>query len=574
MNLIIAKTKQIVIVGGLLILTMVSCRDNSLDITPNGQITLAEVFSNEKYTEAFLNTTYTFVPYYFFSYGGTMLGGATDEAQYVYGPARDWNTGSLRVNQNGLNDNYPNLWKGIRHVNIFIENIDKTSFTNSVTKSRLKAEALTLRAFYYFELVKQYGPMPIIERDFSADFDFANLTRPSFQQNIDFIVRDCNEAIANANLPLRLTLEVERGRFSKAVAYMIRSQALLFNASPLWNPSNEKAKWEAAALASKQALDVLTAGNEYQLAADYSAYFLNQADLNATPRDRETIYETRISSQTELITQNNIPSKLGAEKAGASPTQELVDSYEMQATGELGVTGYSNAEHTVPIINAASGYQPNNPYIGRDPRFYATVWYNGAIYDNINGSLHTIETFIGGKDQLVSVSSGVVGNTLTGYYIRKFVDPKLQARQNSNARWKKYRLAELYLNYAEAENEATGANSLVYAAVNQVRSRVQMPVLPQNLTQEQMRNRIRRERRVELAFEEHRFWDVRRWKILDQTDVLTTGMEITKQGSAFTYTRFVSDRRNAFQQKFLIYPIPLTDVSIVKDFQLNQNPGW
>ncbi len=184
-----------------------------------------------------------------------------------------------------------------------------------------------------------------------------------------------------------------------------------------------------------------------------------------------------------------------------------------------------------------------------------------------------MQTYVGGADQLIKTPPNRL-NTHTGYYLRKFIDPKLQVNQGQDARWKKYRLAEIYLNYAEAENEANGPSTEAYNAINTVRRRADMPDLPTGLSQEQVRERIRRERRVELAMEEHRFWDVRRWKILDKTDKLVTGMEIIKTGNNYTYNRFVVGRRNSWQNKFLIFPIPITDVANIPDFSTNQNPGW
>lgn len=246
----------------------------------------------------------------------------------------------------------------------------------------------------------------------------------------------------------------------------------------------------------------------------------------------------------------------------------------MQTTGEPAITGYRDEDHLQPIINPTSGYVENDPYKGRDPRFYATVWHNGADYGAINGVAHKMETFVGGQDGLKKVPPNRQ-NTQTGYYLRKFIDPKLASGATASARWKKYRLAEIYLNYAESENEASGPTADVYTAINTIRSRAKMPNLPTGLTKELMRERIRRERRVELVIEEHRFWDVRRWKTLAQTDKLVTGMEITKKtDGTFSYARFVARRRNSWPDKFQIFPIPIGEVSLIPDFSKNQNPGW
>lgn len=567
------------------------CKKDPLDITPDGRITLEDVFKDEKRTEAYLNTTYGSIPSYFWQYQfNSFLAVVTDEAQDAdvdnqksNSMAGQWISGGLTVTNNPLEivgarngmKRYATYWTGIRDANVFLEHIDHAKVSSETNRKRMKAEAQLLRAFYYLELIKQFGPMSVIDKVLSSTFDYSQLARPSFQECIDFIVQDCESAIAVTDLPVRITVEAERGRFSKAVAYAIRSQALLYNASPLWNPSGEVAKWKAAAQAAKEALNVLATSGQYKLADDYGSYFLNAVDINKAPKDKETIFERPEGNDPNFSQMNSIPSKTGMFKAGACPSQELVDCYDMQATGMPAITGYSDADHLQPVINIASGYDEKNPYQGRDPRFYATVWHNGATYDNISGMLHTMETFLGGADQLVRNNPGNRANTRSGYYLRKFIDPGVQSGQSSNSRWKKYRLAEIYLNYAEAENEASGPLGDVYDAINTIRARAGMPVLPPGLSREQMRNRIRRERRVELAIEEHRFWDVRRWKILDQTDKVVTGMEISKTGdNKFIYKRFVSERRSAWADKYLVFPIPLFDASNIPDFGRHQNPGW
>lgn len=583
--------KKMIFCFCLIVFSTISCRKgNSLDITPDGRITLEDVFKDAIRTEAYLNTAYSSIPSYFFSYiNYTFLSGISDETNdsdvgnLAVNIAAQWNSGSLTPGNNplaipgyGYNSNhYSAYWTGIRDVNVFLANIDNANVPIETKRSRFKAEARLLRAFYYWELIKEYGPMPVVDQPFDNAFDYATLTRPSFQENIDFIVKDCDDAIASPDLPMRITIGTEKERFSKAVAYAIKSEALLYNASPLWNSSNDQSKWEAAATASKTALTVLTTnGGQYKLAPNYGSYFLTAADITAPTT--ESIYEVPNSNHINhfaLTLICNIPSKPGW-RAGVCPSQELVDAYDMQATGEPAVLGYSDEDHLLPILNPASGYDEANPYVGRDPRFYATVWYNGAAYDNVNGAIHTLQTYVGGTDGLIKNPPNA-NNTHTGYYLRKFIDPRLLPAQNADANWKKYRLAEIYLNLAEAENEANGPNTDVYNAINAVRNRAQMPNLPTGLSKDEMRDRIRRERRIELVIEEHRLWDVRRWKILDQTDKLVTGMEITKNpNNTFTYKRFVTERRNAWQDKYLIFPIPLSDASIIPDFNLNQNPGW
>ncbi|MDQ6763244.1 MAG: RagB/SusD family nutrient uptake outer membrane protein, partial [Bacteroidota bacterium] len=475
------------------------------------------------------------------------------------------------LDQGGWNGNYyGNDWSGIRKCNIFLANIDGANVNNASDKARWKAEAKVLRAFYYWDLIQRYGGMPIEAAAFPLAFDYSTLKRASFDSCVQFIVKDCDEAVAEPNLPYRITTgEADRSRFTKAVAYAIKSEALLFNASPLWNTSGDKSKWQTAVTAAQEAITDLTTHGNYGLVADYGNYFITTPDLGQNPVDKETILEMKNNgniSQWQFL--NGCPS-VRAYKAGDSPSQELVDSYEM-ADGTVPITGYSDADHLQPVINPASGYDDQHPYVNRDPRFYATVFYNGGFYGNINGGPYYLQSYVGGADGLLSSDRHFTHN---GYYLHKFVNGNLTDGQSSGAKFRKWRMAELYLNLAEAENEANGPTGVAYSAVNTIRARasVNMPAL-EGLTQNQLRERIRNERRVEFSFEELRFWDVRRWKILDQTDQLTTGMKWAKTGNVLTNTRIVVDRRKSYATKFLIWPIPLNEISILPEFV--QNPGW
>lgn len=587
--------KKLLLYSLIFLTLFLGCKKDPLDQTPDGKIDLALVFSDKIRTEAYLNTVYGNIPSYFWYYSFfAFMAGTSDEASdsdvgnNQGNIASGWNVGSLTPAYNPLEafggqakgiNRWETFWSGIRDANVFLSNIDSAAVQDESYRKRFKAEAKVLRAFFYLELVKQFGPMPMVDKPFdrpvSDPFDYTSLKRPTFQESVDFIVKDCNEALAEPELPLRITLDTEKGRFTKAIAHAIKSQALLYNASPLWNPSNNRDKWVAAAAASQEALTFLTTGNQFRLAPNYSEYFLVPADLGPSPGDKETIFEINEASNVTLSVINSIPSKPGMFKAGSCPTQEMVDAYDMRISGQPSILGYQDEDHLIPIINPTSGYSEATPYVGRDPRFYATVWHNGAQYNNIGGNIYTLQIFRGGADQVLKTPPNRV-NTHTGYYLRKFIDPRLQSNQPHGSRWKKYRLAEIYLNLAEAENEANGGPTpAAYNAINTVRNRAQMPSLPTGLDYLQFQERVRRERRVELAIEEHRFWDVRRWKILDKTDKVVTGMEIIRNpNNTLTYNRFVVERRNAWADKFMIFPIPINEASIVPDFNLNQNPGW
>jgi hypothetical protein len=577
----------------LLLITSYSCKKDPLDITPDGRITLTDVFKSQELTEAYLNTTYERLRkhgcnYHYYTFLSA-YGDDSHESNYPEQnfPVAKYITGNISSAENpfdyegsttqSYNDRnwYERNWVGIRRANVFLQNVNAANIPEAGFRGRLIAEAKILRAMFYHDLLINYGPMPIYDKDITSEKDFLNIKRNTFEECVSFIVKDCDDAIAEANLPYRVTSEAERGRMTKAVAYAVKSQILLFNASPQWNPGNDAVKWKTAAEASKQALLALTT-NGFQLYPSYENYFITKPDLAQSPNDKETLFEINdwgYSGQTYrrfgniLFLMHMIPN-FGPEKAGNCPSQELVDSYEMK-NGEVAITGYADEDHLEPIINSASGYNDAKPYIDRDPRFYATVWYNGAYYGNINGVETSIEAFKGGKHGI----SGVKQRTPTGYYMRKFIDPAVRSAAAGTTTYKQFRLAEIYLNLAEAENEADGPTTDAFKAVNTVRARAGMPPLPAGLTKDQFRERLRRERRVEFALEENRFYDMRRWKILKDVGKITSGMSWTKNSDGtLTNERIVTIRRQSWEDKFLLFPVPLEEVTKMPSFQ--QNPGW
>jgi hypothetical protein len=577
------KTFQLSIILGLFFIT--GCSKNPLDITPDGRQSMKDIFNDATLTESYLNSAYLDLQLRGTNYHyWTMLSGISDESHDADYPSQNFPVtqflnGQLSPSFNPFdagsasNDNnfYTKNWSGIRKTNVFLANAINTPGLNE--KARLLAEAKVLRAYYYSELIKMYGNMPVITVPFDDITSFNSLSRNTIEENVAQIVKDCDEAIAEPALPLRLINEPERGRFTKSMAYVLKANALLLSASPLWNVSNDLGKWQLASQASKKALDDLTAGNNFRLSANYETYFFGQSDISSNPTDRETIFEVKGFNERYKFAQllylmHSIP-ELGASRAGNCPSQELVDAYDMK-NGLQPVLGYSDEDHLQPIINAASGYDETNPYVNRDPRFYYTVYYNNASFGaKIKGADFAIQAYLGGSDGISPLRT----RTKTGYYLRKYKDPNVQTADAGSARFKVMRLAELYLNYAEAENESNGPGPAVYEALRTIRARVGMPNVEANLSKEDMRQRIRKERMVELSFEEHRMWDVRRWKIIDKTDKLTTGMEWTKLANgSFTGKRIISAKRNAWQDKYLLFPVPLSDISKLPMFK--QNPGW
>lgn len=501
---------------------------------------------------------------------GAMLACATDDAEFVneFSSIQRFNSGNMTKFFNP-DDQWKNMYTGIRKCNLFLEkavvstldeyesNNDRDRDGDQYYPELLKsleyqrAEARFLRAFFYFELVKRYGGVPIIS-DLSIDMeaDEFNFQRNTFSECVDFIVKELNDIITV--LPVVHDdsdgLQSQTGRATKGAAMALKSRLLLYAASPLFNTSNNVDLWEQAVRISAELIN----SKLYSLEASYNDLFLKS-------NSPELIFERRVEDSNDFE-RSNFPIGYDGGNTGTSPSQNLVDAYEIQSTG-LG------------IHENGSGYDETNPYNDRDPRFYATVNYNDAVWASRN-----IEIWEGGRD-----APPIQNATKTGYYLKKYMNPDVRIGVGENIIQRHtfyiFRLGEIYLNYAEAMNEVYGPDTdpnnfgmTALEAINIIRSRAQMPSIPQGLSKEAFRIRLMNERRIELAFENHRFWDVRRWKIAN--DVLNQdlmGVTVLKTSdNHFVYTRRVVEKR-IFDEKMYLYPIPYTET--VKA-GIEQNPGW
>lgn len=569
-----------------------SCQ-KQLDLPTDGRITMDEVFTDYDRVRGYLNSCYGYCPAPYMDRASY-----TDEAQDAdditpNSKYSNWYSGSVTAQSYaGISaDESPwgSLYEGIRKCNYFLANIgaSKTIATDD-EKTSWVAQVHVLRALYYLQLIKRYGGVPLFDKPLPVDYDFSKDTKASFSAVVSFILKDCDTALmapATRNgFPWGI-YDNQYGIMSRAVAYAIRSEAVTYAASPLW--SDGTYTWDNAKTITAEALSECLA-NDYRLFNEtpdggiaqngYALYhFITSNDQRS--RDKETILQAGATMQ--IWKYAGMPSTGGMEKAGPNPTQELVDRYEM-ANGEPPFLGYSDADRLQPIINPAAGYDPKNPYAGRDPRFYASIYYNGALryLDQPNGK--KVETFVNGAE---GISLNNRKYTRTGYYLRKFNNYKSDQNNNADGAIRLFRLAELYLNFAEAAYLSVGPDAAVTAgnfsmsardAVNAVRNRAGMPAFPAGMNKDAFEKKYRNERSVELAFEEHRFFDVRRWKILDKTDKFVTGMRITKSGSDLIYTRFKFTARGCSADRFLMYPIDQSEIN--KVFQLTgnnwQNPGW
>ncbi|MBE8722003.1 RagB/SusD family nutrient uptake outer membrane protein [Sphingobacterium sp. Ka21] len=558
----------------------------------DGRITLDEIFNDYNHTRGYLNSCYGYAPRPYMDRSSF-----TDESQDAddITPGSKYNlwyrgatTVSSFPDHSADGSPWAQLYEGIRKCNVFLENIKGGSvYVSEEEKSGWIAQAHTLRALYYLQLIKRYGAVPFFDRPLPVGYDFSQDKKSSFSDIVRFILQDCDEALKIPDTRDGFSWAIydnQAGKMTRAVAYAIKSQAVTYAVSPLW--SDGSFTWEDATQINAEALSQCLA-NDYRLfnvepasggaPNPYGLYFVTSSNDQRSV-DKETIYQLGI--QMQVWRYAGLPTIAGMERAGPNPTQGLVDSYEM-ANGEPPIIGYEDSQRMVPIINAASGYDPNNPYAGRDPRFYASIYYNGAPR-YFNAANEFVETYVGGDE---GISTTNRRHTRTGYYLRKFSNPGSGQNNNADGATRLFRLAELYLNFAESAYQSAGPDVVIQAsnigisardAVNAVRARAKMPPLPGGLSAEQFEIRYRNERKIEMAFEEHRYFDVRRWKILADTDQFVTGMRIEIENGELVYNRFKFADRNSSSDKYLLYPIDQAEVN--KMFQLTgqnwQNPGW
>lgn len=546
-------------------------------------VTEAQLWANPDFARNFLNNVYASLSdRYNVDNDGALLASAADEAV----------NSNLNSNINILNngtwsaartfdDVYTNMYAGIRKANMFLEKADGSAIipldelipanvpanqTYDSQIQRLRGQAFFLRAFFQFELLKRYGSFVIVTRTLSVT-DELDLPRNSFDQCVKQISDDCEEAISRLPLSPSEWNAANRGRATQTAAMALKARLLLYAASPQYNPTNDLAKWQAAADAAKRLMDT----GKHAIYSSYPNIWL----WNVAAYNSETIFATS-TLNTVSIEQNNAPISYDAANGRTNPTQEMVDAFEMKTTGR-------------PIADGASGYNANAPYTNRDPRLAFAVMFNTASVQPLvaayNFKSKPVETFVGGKDGL-----GLnINATKTGYYLRKYLSESASwAGTTTNIRrpWIFFRYAEILLNYAEALNEAQGttAQTEVLRVLNLIRARagVAMPALQTTNptgngyvapTQVELRKRIRNERRVELCFEEHRFFDVRRWKEGETTfNKPVTGMRIAQvTATTFTYTPFVVENR-VFTAKNYLYPISQNELN--RSPKLGQNTGY
>jgi len=561
-----SKEKSLFFISALFIFltfTFISCQEDFLDLTPKDSYTEATVFDDPVLTEAFLNYAYRMVPHGFQEVSGILpLACVCDEGHAKGQVARTgpillgnqtpsnmfsldvWTGRGLSLEDDYYARNYKSYWIPIKQCNEFLEKTIGSKIEETLL-TRMTGEAKTIRAYSYFRLICHYGGVPLITEPFTLDDNF-KIPRNTYDEVMNFVISELDEAIDM--LPLDYDAE-NMGRLTKGAAMAIKARALLFYASPLNNPSNDMTRWQKASDAAKAVIDL----NKYELYPDYKELFTEKGGYNSEViwgRPFKHILNYEVYLERRLYPNGSMG------HGHCPPIQNLVDDYEM-LSGKLPKND--------------PDYDPQNPYVNRDPRFYATIAYDGAPFLGRN-----LETFIpGGLDSFESPISSWNASE-TGYNMRKFItdDPIVDIGSgNTNPLWLWFRYAEVLLNYAEAEyflgDEVTARQYL-----NMVRSRPGVNMPPVTEGGQALFDRIVNERRIELAFEEHRFFDVRRWKIA--TTVLSISHKriyITKDLVTGKKTYEIKEHLPChFNEWNYLSPIPLEEIE--KNDLLVQNPGY
>jgi len=597
--------KKIFLTISILILLSTACtKDGANLIDPTTSIGINAAFGNANNANQFLLDIYrAIVPVLPRTDGagsrwrnGFLLD-VTDEngSSNIQGNAanRDFNSGAINAGSTGLfsykdwTDNY----SSIRACNLFLAHIEDVpydpAFLYTATEKKIRiAEAKWLLAFNYAELAKEFGGLPLIKGVLDPSSDFT-IPRSTYDETVAYIVGLCDEAAAD--LPVVYS-DADLGRATKGAALALKARTLFYAASPLWNDSTaptdtylsgkyDATKWQKAAQAEKAVMDL----NQYQLSTDISTMF--------TSRTNSEIIYARMQEPMAYFTAVNVPYKLypaGAYALGGynQVTYNMVKQYEVLKGG----VAYS-------IDDPASGYNPQDPYKNRDPRFYRDCLYNGAKFQTKTAEFGTVAA---GVSKVPAHNNVIVSPYDTYVFSTKFCDltlvisadarnPGANARTGQNFPY--FRYAGTLMDYAEAMNEAYGPEILgpgftmtALQAANLVRTRAKyvagkpeyvgltggMPPIPSGLSQSAFRTVLQHERRIEFSFEEQYFWDIRRWK---QTPSNVIEAQIPVWTSPTTVQYQIKTIENRYWDPKL-YRMPIPQVELFANPKLQQNPGW
>lgn len=527
---------------------LVSC-SKFLDIKPTSFVSEALIWEDKALIDQFMANIYANIVCGFnrrtvdgenwaCAFGGNFDSGTDD-----FDPKPDAGTNQFNTNEITAG-NCPfikQVWSAnyvlIRKCNMMIEQLPGVDDNKVIPelKERYLAEAHFIRAYCYFDLVKTFGKAPLVDHVQTLDEDL--LVKPSsFGEIVDFICKECDEWYEKL---YKVVPEAELGRASQGAFLALKARALLYWASPLNNPDNDLTRWTAAA----EAADAVRKLGVYELYTTGEWPYYKQA-FDETPANKEVIFARRFQypEMTHNIHMQWSYDPQTSDRGswnGLYPTQNLADAFET-TDGKA-------------ITDPESIYDPQNPYVNRDSRFYQCLIYHGMTWED-----YPIR---------MDICQPSATHARCGYGLRKFIEEHIgpasdlyvgvYAQDNDCPL---FRYSEVLLNYAEAKNEAesTPGND-VYEAINEIRSRSHQPDLPAGLTQAEMRERIKNERRIELLLEEHRFFDLRRWMMADKLREPIRGMTVSNNGDGtFTY-KVVEIEKRQFTEDNYYLPIPLSE---------------
>lgn len=551
---------------GALIASMSSC--DILDVEPLDSYTKEDVFSDVNLLKAYVHRNYT-LPQNGWSHKALRF--SCDESYNNFNWESSYTVleGSVTPDQLGNIDIWQDYYENIKNCNIFFDNISEVNKLDNPERDLLIGEEIFFRAYYYMELVNRYGGVPMVTKSYQlGDTDeMMNYKRASYEECVDSIVKWFDDAAEL--LPDKYESDLDFGRVTRVAALAMKSRMLLYAASPLWGVRTYK----EAADAAEEVIQLCGGLGKNHLDADYKGLFLN-------PMSSEIIFQRLYNQEFgHWFDWENTPNGWTGYSA-TCVTQEMVDSYEM-AGGVMPDTEWYDGNTSTNV----------NPWQHRDPRFYASIVCDGQEFRNREVQFYIEEA----KEEGDKPSEGGLDSEFgtdnwnyskSHYTIRKFMDESLSKPWTDKGKqpWIYCRLAEIYLNYAEAKYFC-GDEETARTYVNFVRERArnmvgaaegEINMLP-DITEsgEDLFKKIQQERKVELAFEEHRFFDVRRWKIAETTQTgQFHGIQILKKkDDTKEYSIIKLGNKRAFDaSKHYLAPIP--NYERRKNAALDQNPGY
>lgn len=540
------------------LLTTTSC--DFMDCDESDNYTLQEIQGSYNRVKQFVTSIYGYLPSDFCNTHGAMLDAATDDAIHVYESSaiQRFVNGTWSANYT-VDDKFVYYYNAIHDANYYLTTLSGLTFDTwengddyqdwMQNYDNYQYQVRFLRAYFYFELVRRYQNVPLITKPLSKTE--ANQIEPSSAQEVlKFIINECTEIAPK--LPIKSTsiAQAENGRATRAMAMALKSRAALYAASPLYNTNGDNAKWTEAAKASH---DIIASAGELGLGLDTYANLFKSKNYNS----KEVIL-CRPTGTSKTFEQANYPMGVTGGNTTTCPTENLASAFEMKDGRAF--------DWNDPTMKA-------NPYKDRDPRFYLTIVHNGMLWP----AKKAVDISEGGANGLPLTNA-----TTTGYYLRKYVDNSISFEAGSTTaathhNWILFRYAEVLLNYAEAMIHVNGncdykdATYTMSAreALNAVRKRAGMPEVAA-CSQDEFLTRVKHERRVEMAFEGQRFWDLRRWKNLDETKNIYA-VRITHHNGVLSYEKTLLSERSVSDK---LYFYPIANVELFKNKKLVQNSGW